>query len=75
MLDAVAREEVGVAKPDPAIYRMVFDRLGVAPGETVFLDDREEAADGARAVGTAAVVFRDDAQAMAEIEALLVPAP
>ncbi len=41
----------------------------------MFLDDREEAADGARAVGTAAVVFRDNAQGMAEIEALLVPAP
>ncbi len=67
----VYSHEVGVAKPDPAIYRMICDRLGVAPEEVVFVDDREEAAEGARAVGMAAVVFRDNTQAIAEVEALL----
>ena len=67
----VYSHEVGVRKPDPAIYRLALDRLGVQPAEAVFLDDKELAVDGARAVGMAAVQFRDNAQAIAEIEALL----
>ena len=60
-----------MAKPDPAIYLVACERLAVAPGEAVFLDDREPAVDGARAVGMSAVLFRDNAQAIAEIEELL----
>jgi putative hydrolase of the HAD superfamily len=67
----VYSHEVGVAKPDPAIYLMACERLDVRPEEAVFLDDREPAVDGARAVGMAGVVFRDNAQAIAELEALL----
>jgi putative hydrolase of the HAD superfamily len=29
----------GLAKPDPAIYHLTLDQLGVAPGEAVFIDD------------------------------------
>ena len=35
----VCSGEVGVAKPDPAIYELTLARLGVAPGEAVFIDD------------------------------------
>ena len=31
--------EVGVAKPDPAIWALACELIGVAPGETVFVDD------------------------------------
>ena len=41
------------------------------PEEAVFLDDVPPAVEAARAVGMAAVLFGDNAQAMAEIEALL----
>jgi epoxide hydrolase-like predicted phosphatase len=67
----VYSHEVGVAKPDPAIYLLACDRLGVRPEQAVFLDDREPAVDGARAVGMAAVLFRENTQAIGEIEALL----
>jgi epoxide hydrolase-like predicted phosphatase len=67
----VYSHEVGVAKPDPAIYLLACERLDVRPEEAVFLDDREPAVEGARAVGMAAVLFRDNAQAIGEIEALL----
>jgi putative hydrolase of the HAD superfamily len=60
-----------VRKPDPAIYLLACERLGVQPAEVVFLDDKEVAVEGARAVGMAAVRFRDNAQAIGEIEALL----
>jgi epoxide hydrolase-like predicted phosphatase len=72
LTDAIVySHEVGVRKPDPAIYLLACDRLGVRPQEAVFLDDKEIAVEGARAVGMSAVLFRDNAQAVAEIEELL----
>ncbi|MGK5742706.1 HAD family hydrolase [Micromonospora sp. URMC 103] len=54
---AVFSSDVGLAKPDPAIYRAAAERLGVEPAECVFVGD---GADGELA-GAAAVgmtVFR-----------------
>jgi putative hydrolase of the HAD superfamily len=53
--------EVGVLKPHAEIYRVALDRLGVAPAETLFVDDRPENVAGARAVGMQAMVFEGDA--------------
>lgn len=63
--------EVGMSKPDPRIYEMTCSQLGRPPGEVVFLDDREGAIEGARAIGMKGVVFKDNVQAIAELEALL----
>jgi len=51
--------EEGMAKPDPTIYRLTADRLGVDPVECVFVDDRPENVEGARVVGMEAVLHRD----------------
>ena len=69
----VYSHEVGMSKPDPRIYLLTCERLGVRPAETVFLDDAELAVDGARAVGMQALLFEDNAQAIAAIEARLRP--
>jgi putative hydrolase of the HAD superfamily len=61
----------GVRKPDPRIYEVTLDRLGVAPEATLFLDDMEINCDAARALGMQAVWFRATAQAIDEIEQLL----
>jgi putative hydrolase of the HAD superfamily len=61
----------GVRKPDPAIYELTLGRLGVAPEAALFVDDTEINCDAARALGMPAVWFRSNAQAIAEIEALL----
>ncbi|NKQ57109.1 HAD-IA family hydrolase [Amycolatopsis sp. K13G38] len=45
--------EEGVIKPDPAIFRILLDRLGVAPEETLMIGDSEEADGGAKALGCA----------------------
>jgi putative hydrolase of the HAD superfamily len=47
----------GTRKPAPAAYRLVLDRLGVDPDQTVFVDDQPANADGAAAAGMAAVWF------------------
>jgi putative hydrolase of the HAD superfamily len=47
--------EVGMAKPEPGIYRLAADQLDVAPEECVFVDDVPSYVAGAMAVGMAGV--------------------
>jgi putative hydrolase of the HAD superfamily len=61
----------GVRKPDPRIYEVTLDRLGVAAGATLFVDDMEVNCDAARALGMQAVWYRSNAQAIGEIEQAL----
>jgi putative hydrolase of the HAD superfamily len=61
----------GVRKPDPRIYGLTLDRLGVTPAATLFLDDMEINCEAARELGMQAVWFRSNAQAIEEIEQLL----
>jgi putative hydrolase of the HAD superfamily len=43
--------KLGIVKPAAAIYRHAIEGLGVAPEQALFLDDREENVEGARAAG------------------------
>jgi putative hydrolase of the HAD superfamily len=63
----VYSHEVGCLKPDPQIYHLVCERLGVLPEEAVLLDDLVANVDGARAVGMRAVLFSDNRQAIADL--------
>lgn len=69
--DIVVSADVGMAKPDPRIYALAADRLGVEPGECVFIDDIPHLAEGARSAGMQAVVYKDFVQMKTELEALL----
>ena len=62
---------VGMRKPEPGIYQLTVDRLGdgVGPAECVFVDDIEVNCDAARELGMVAIHFRDNDQAISEIEA------
>ena len=72
--DLVYSHEVGLLKPDPRVYALSCERLGVLPEEAVFLDDKPPFVAGARGAGLHAVHFRgDNARAIAEIEELLGP--
>jgi epoxide hydrolase-like predicted phosphatase len=63
--------EVGVAKPDARIFQIALEKLGVAAGEAVFLDDFLENVQGARAVGMQAIHFTRPEQALKELKQLL----
>jgi putative hydrolase of the HAD superfamily len=43
--------EVGVSKPDPRIYRLCLERLGLSAHDTLFVDDRADNIAGAARVG------------------------
>lgn len=47
----VLSHELGVMKPDPRIYRIAAERLGVAPQNILFFDDTERNVVGAKALG------------------------
>lgn len=55
----VSSAEVGMAKPDPAIYTLAADRAGARPERCVFVDDRAENVDAAVALGMTGVLYRD----------------
>nr|MDT0659720.1 HAD family phosphatase [Micromonospora sp. DSM 115978] len=46
---------LGLAKPDPAVYRAVLAGLGVAPRDVTFLDDRPENVAAAASLGIDAI--------------------
>ena len=58
--DIVVSAEVGMAKPEPEIFRLAADRLGLPPRACVFVDDWDQNVDAARDIGMAAVLHRAD---------------
>jgi putative hydrolase of the HAD superfamily len=62
---------VGSRKPEPEIYRITLDRLGVPPESALLIDDVELNCEAARALGLDAVWFQTTGQAIRETESLL----
>jgi putative hydrolase of the HAD superfamily len=63
--------EVGLHKPQPEIFNLGAERIGVAPEDCVFVDDLRENCEGAEAVGMTAVLHRDSAETISRVEELL----
>ncbi|TPG12222.1 HAD-IA family hydrolase [Sphingomonas oligophenolica] len=63
----VESSKVGVRKPDPAIYRMACEALGVAPAECVYLDDLGINCKPAAAMGMAAIKVAGEEQALRDL--------
>ena len=62
---------VGMRKPEPAIYALTLERLGLPAEACAFVDDLEVNVAAAQKAGMQGIVFRDTASAVAELEALL----
>jgi putative hydrolase of the HAD superfamily len=62
---------VGMRKPEPAIYELTLERLGVRGAECVFVDDLEPNCETARALGMIAVRFEHPEQAIPELRSAL----
>ena len=58
-------------KPEEKIYRVLLDRYGLIPDETVFLDDNADNIAEANRLGIRGILFTDLAAAKAETERLL----
>jgi epoxide hydrolase-like predicted phosphatase len=71
--DIVLSYEHGLIKPEPDIYLLASGRLGVEPGECVFIDDSQNHCEGARAVGMQAVPYKNFQQMKQGLEEILAP--
>ena len=63
--------EVGLYKPQPEIFRLGAERVGLQPAECVFVDDLRENCDGAAAVGMTPILHRGADTSVPEMERLL----
>jgi putative hydrolase of the HAD superfamily len=61
--------ELHIAKPDPAIYLHTCEHLGVAPADTLFIDDKPENIAAAEALGMRAIHFTDVARLRRDLAA------
>ncbi|GAA3465811.1 HAD-IA family hydrolase [Nonomuraea roseola] len=55
----VSSARVGLAKPDPRIYELAAQVAGVAPSRCLFVDDRLENVEAARALGMIGIHFTE----------------
>jgi putative hydrolase of the HAD superfamily len=62
---------VGFRKPEPRIYEITLERLGVPAGAALFIDDLELNCQAASELGMTSVWFRSNEQAIEEIETAL----
>lgn len=62
--------EVGLAKPDPRIFRLCLERLGLPAGAALFVDDRADNVEAAAGVGLQTLRF-DGPDALDRLRALL----
>jgi len=63
--------EVGVAKPEPKIFRIALEQAGVKPEEAVFVDDFYVNIEGCEKVGMRGIYFKDAQTAMQQLKDLL----
>jgi epoxide hydrolase-like predicted phosphatase len=68
--EVVISAEVKLHKPQPEIYLLAAEGLGVEPGACLFVDDLQENCEGAEAVGMTAIRHRDPALTIARLEQL-----
>ena len=62
---------VRMIKPDPGIYRKLFDRYGIAAEESVFLDDSPANVETAEKLRMHGILVESQEQAKKELEELL----
>lgn len=64
-------DEAGLAKPNPEVYRLLCDELGVQPSEVVFLDNRLRNVEAASELGIHGILHERTATSIAAVQALV----
>ncbi len=65
----IASSEEGTSKPDPEIFRILINKTGLNPEETVFIDDRERNIDQAKRTGFKTIIYMNLENLKAELVA------
>jgi putative hydrolase of the HAD superfamily len=64
----------GTRKPEKRIYELAVERLALKPKEVIFIDDRQEYINGARATGINTILFKNSFQIKEELFSVLIEA-
>jgi putative hydrolase of the HAD superfamily len=67
----VISDRVGLRKPDPEIFKLTASKIGLPPGECLFVDDTESNLPGAGKLGMGTLFFTGADGEVAEIERLI----
>lgn len=70
LADVIVSGEVGLAKPDPAIFRYALERFDLPADSTVMIDDTQVNLDSAAEVGLVTVLFTTAEQLRADLAGL-----
>lgn len=70
--DTVLSYQVGLAKPDPRIFRLAVQRLNLEPEECVFVDDNRGYCNGAEDVGMSTILYTNIDDFKSKIHQLLL---
>ena len=62
--------EEKLIKPDPAIYKVLFERYSILPESSVFIDDREDNIKSAIECGMHGIVFKTKDQVLKDLKTL-----
>jgi putative hydrolase of the HAD superfamily len=63
--------EVGLLKPDPEIFKLGAQKLGVKPQECIFIDDHEPFLEGAKRTGMQTILYEDFEKFKKELEKII----
>jgi len=69
--EVIESSKVGIRKPEPEIYTMACEMLGVSPAQSVYLDDLGINLKPAAALGMTTIKVLSAAQAITDLEAVL----
>lgn len=71
--EVIVSSKEGIIKPDPRIFHITLDKLGLLPNEAIFIDDRQKNVDAAEQLGLKAFLYRNYPQCRDELEKLIAP--
>jgi len=61
---------IKLRKPDPEVYRYVLKKIGLKPGEVIFIDNRLDNVLGARSIGIRSIVFKGQKDLISRLKKL-----
>lgn len=64
--------EVKIRKPDPAIFKLAYERCGVKAEETIFIDNLQSNIDAAKKLGMKAVLAENTDQTVKDVKEILL---
>lgn len=70
--EVIASADTGLVKPDPRIYKLAANRLGVNTNECVFVDDRHFFLEVGKDLGMKVILFKNFLQLKQDLERLLI---